>query len=344
MDQYKNQTKPHHNRADQLRIKHLRLLELIDEHKSLAAVAGVLHLSQPTVTGMVQALESVFGVTLVNRSLGGGRLTEAGALALRQLRVTLAAFDAALDSATHTPVLPLVRLGVLPLIGAWLFPQAMAHLENQGVMPRLSVMHGGVTALFTALDNGAIDCAVCHLDELLLQVGHLSDLHIEPLHAESRLFACSPTHPLASRTSLKLADLLGEQWILPPRTSQVRRIMERVFLNAGLTPPQPLIESFAAYSNLQTVAVTQMLTFAPTTFVLQHTALGLIHVLPITDNIPVSRLAFLARKPILELPGVDALRQAFLWAAANRYPPQINTNQTVDQAVNLLRPETPGLA
>ena len=343
MDKHGTMLKSRQNRADQLRIKHLRLLELIDEHKSLAAVAGVLHLSQPTVTGMVQALESVFGVTLVNRSLGGGRLTEAGTLALRQLRVTLAAFDVALDSSSHIPVLPLVRLGVLPLIGAWLFPQVMARLESCGAMPRLSVMHGGITALFTALDTGAIDCAVCHLDELLLQIGHMSDLHIEPLHAESRLFACAPSHPLARQASLKLVDLLGQQWILPPRTSQARRVMERVFLNAGLTPPEPLIESFAAYSNLHTVAVTQMLTFAPTTSVLQHAALGLIHVLPIADSIPISQLAFLVRKPILELPGVDTLRQAFLWAAANRYPPLTSASQPAGQAFNL-RPESPDQA
>lgn len=70
MDEEGTMLKSQQNRADQLRIKHLRLLELIDEHKSLAAVAAVLHLSQPTVTGMVQTLESVFGVTLVNRSFG----------------------------------------------------------------------------------------------------------------------------------------------------------------------------------------------------------------------------------------------------------------------------------
>lgn len=187
---------------------------------------------------------------------------------------------------------------------------------------------------FAALDTGAIDCAVCHLDELLLQIGHMTDLHIEPLQAESRLFACAPSHPLTLQASLKLADLLGQQWILPPRTSQARRVMESVFLSAGLTPPEPLIESFAAYSNLHTVAITKMLTFAPTTSVLQHAALGLVRVLPISDSIPISRLAFLVRKPILELPGVDALRQAFLWAAANRYPPLASASQPTGQAFN----------
>ncbi len=308
------------NRADQLRIKHLRLLELMEEHRSLVAVATALHLSQSTVTAMVQTLEAVFGANLIDRNPRGGCLTEAGVLAMRQLRVALASFESALDSASTSVALPVVRIGVVPLMDAWLFPQAMARLEEHGVMPRLRVTHGGITALFAALDAGNIDCAVCHVDELPLQVGHMTDLHIEPLHEESRLFACASTHPLASMSSLRLTDLQEQQWILPPRSSQARRVMDRVFLNAGLTPPEPRIESFPFYTNLQTVAATALLTFCPAAPVLQFVRLGLVRSLNVLDDIPVSRLAFLTRKPVLQLPGVDVLREALIWAAARRPP------------------------
>ena len=306
------------NRADHLRIKHLRLLELMAEHRSLVGVAAALHLSQSTVTGMVQSLEAVFGATLIDRNPRGGGLTEAGMLAMRQLRVALAAFDSALDSALASSALPVVRVGVLPLMDAWLFPQAMARLEATGSMPRLKVVHAGITALFSALDASDIDCAVCHVDELPQQIGHMTDLHIEPLNEESRLFACASDHPLALAPRLRLADLLDQRWILPPRNTQAHRVMDRVFLDAGLVPPKALIESAPFYTNLQTVAATRMLTFAPASPVLQFVRLGLVRALDVSDEMPVSRLAFLARAPVLQMPGVDALRRAFVWAAERR--------------------------
>lgn len=310
------------NRADHLRIKHLRLLELMAEHRSLIGVATAMHLSQSTVTGMVQSLEAVFGTTLIDRNPRGGGLTESGMLAMRQLRVALASFESALESASESTALPVVRVGVLPLMDAWLFPQAMARLEATRAMPRLKVLHAGITALFSALDAGDIDCAVCHVDELPLHLGHLTNLHIEPLNEESRLFACARDHPLARRSQLRLTDLLDQRWILPPRDSQARRVMNRVFLNAGLVPPQALIESFPFYANLQTVAVTRMLTFAPASPVRQFVRLGLVHALSVAEEMPVSRLAFLVRAPVLEMPGVDALRRAFAWAA--QHQPQLS--------------------
>jgi len=311
------------NRSDQLRIKHLRLLELVAEHHSLAAVAQALHLSQPTVTSMVQTLEEVFGTTLIERSARGGSLTDAGSLALRQLRIALASFDTALESVVLGST-PLVRVGVLPLLDAWLLPQAMARMEATGTLPRIAITHGGINVLYGGLDRSEIDCAICHLDELPVQGGHLTDLHkgghltdlhIEPLHEESRLFACATAHPLAQHASLRLGDLANQEWIVPPKASQARRVLERVFLGAGLVPPEPRVESFPYHTNLEVVAATRMLTFAPSSPVRHYAEMGRVHILPIADDIPVSRLAFLARQPVMQLPGVEPLRQAVVWAA-----------------------------
>lgn len=302
------------NRSDQLRIKHLRLLELVAEHHSLAAVAQALHLSQPTVTSMVQTLEEVFGTTLIERNARGGSLTDAGNLALRQLRIALASFDTARESVVRGST-PLVRVGVLPLLDAWLLPQAMARMESTGTLPRIAITHGGINVLYGGLDRSEIDCAICHLDELPVQGGHLTDLHIEPLHEESRLFACATDHPLARHASLRLSDLANQEWIVPPKASQARRVLERVFLGAGLVPPEPRIESFPYHTNLEVVAATRMLTFAPSSPVRHYAGMGRVHILPVADDIPVSRLAFLARQPVMQLPGVEPLRQAVVWAA-----------------------------
>src|SRR5690606_35462026 len=62
---------------DRLRIRHLRLLELIADTGSLTSTAAALKISQPAATKMLQELERALGCTLVNRTPKGGMLTAA---------------------------------------------------------------------------------------------------------------------------------------------------------------------------------------------------------------------------------------------------------------------------
>lgn len=308
---------PSKNRSDQLRIKHLRLLELVETHGSLVAAAQVLHLSQPTVTHMVQTLEGAFGAALIDRSPRGGQLTDAGRLALAQLRITLASFDRAVDCASRGDARPLVRLGALPLLDSWLLPQTIARLEGLPAAPRLALLHGGIDRVLPALQRGEVDCVVCHVDELPQKLDHLADVHIEPLHEESRRFACGPRHPLARRYSLDLSELLPQPWIIPPPHTQSRRVLNKLFLEQGLPLPDARIESSSFYANLHVVAATQMITFAPSTPVEHFASLGMVKILAVTGvTMPVSRLAFIAPRPMLDLPGMALLRETFRQVAS----------------------------
>jgi molybdate transport repressor ModE-like protein len=86
-------------RLDRLRIRHLRLLEVIHRRGSLGAAAKELGLSQPAVTLMLRELELVFGANLVERDVRGGRLTAPGPLAVERLTAAMASLDRALEAA-----------------------------------------------------------------------------------------------------------------------------------------------------------------------------------------------------------------------------------------------------
>ena len=58
---------------DRLRLRHMRLLQLIEEKGSLRAVAEQLNLSQPAVSVMLRDLEDAFKAVLVHRSARGVR-------------------------------------------------------------------------------------------------------------------------------------------------------------------------------------------------------------------------------------------------------------------------------
>ena len=52
-------------RADRLRMRHLRLLELVSREGSLGGAARMLGVSQPACTLLLRELEAVFGARLV---------------------------------------------------------------------------------------------------------------------------------------------------------------------------------------------------------------------------------------------------------------------------------------
>jgi len=62
-----------------LNYNHLFYFYRAAQEGGISAAARALHVSQPTVSAQIKALEDEFGVRLFDRTPGGMRLTESGA-------------------------------------------------------------------------------------------------------------------------------------------------------------------------------------------------------------------------------------------------------------------------
>lgn len=80
---------------DRLRIKHLRLLELLVELGTVRKAAEHLHVSQSAVSQMLKELEAAFGGPLFARTRGGVEANERSRTLLRRLRPMLGELRAA---------------------------------------------------------------------------------------------------------------------------------------------------------------------------------------------------------------------------------------------------------
>ncbi|MDQ0141621.1 LysR family transcriptional regulator [Cupriavidus necator] len=300
---------PSSNRIDRLRIRHLRLLDLVARSGSLTAAGEVLHISQPAVTKMLQELELAFGCTLVERTTRGGRLSPAGERALERLRAVLGAIDAAGEALLARPEVPLVRLGMLPLVGVDVLPRAVARLRAQGNLPRLAVREHTVDGLTAMLAEGELDCIVGRL-----QKDHAGQLkaraHITRLRNEYLAVVCAPGHPLALRRDVALADLHEGPWILPPRGTHTRDVFEQPFLDSGQLPPVPHIESASFHSNLAMAAAGGFLTLAPASALAHYQALSMVREVKLRNPFASGHLVFITPAQIESPPAVDQLREA----------------------------------
>ena len=91
-------------RMDLLRVRHLKLLQLVASTGSLTAAAQELRISQPASTKLLQELERAVGCSLVDRSVRGGSLSAAGQRTLERMRIAIGALDAGAHDAWITPV------------------------------------------------------------------------------------------------------------------------------------------------------------------------------------------------------------------------------------------------
>lgn len=293
---------------DRLRLRHLRLLDWVARTGSLSAAAESIGMSQPGATKMLKELELAIGCLLVERSAKGGELTDAGKQVLDRLRISLHSLGTARASIESRKELPLVRLGILPLVGIQALSQVVGAMQSEKNLPRLQIEMGTVSSMLQSLNDGRVDCVVGSLDETTA-LSNIPRIQVTPLWQETLVMVASRNHPLASRKKVPLKLACECDWVMMPKSSSNRRAMDRMFLTAGMEPPIPHIETESFHISLSIVASSQMLTAAPKSAYLQYQSQ--VSVLPIQASFPSTTLVYITRSEGPMLPAVHMLSQQF---------------------------------
>lgn len=295
------------NRLDRLRVRHLKLLELVASSGSLTAAADVLRVSQPSATKMLQELERALGCTLVDRNTRGGTLSVAGQRVLERVRIATGALDAVGQAIASQADVPLVRIGMLPLAGVALIPRMVAALSAVGTLPRLQLRDGSVSHVLEMLRQGEIDCVIGRVETEDAQ-RRADELEIVPLSDERFEVACGCDNPLARARNLGRPRLRDHPWILPHRDTYTRRTFDAAFVSLGLLPPPPQIESPSFHTSLATVAESRLLTFAPKSAVDYYLSLGKVRKIHLAQPFQTDYAVFITQRNTASLPAVDLIR------------------------------------
>lgn len=248
-------------RLQQLRLRDLRLLDAIDAHGTLQAVARALHVTQPAVSQALRSLEDAVGVPLALRSRRGAVLTDAGRTLRVHLQAAQASLAAGLARLSASPPRPELRLGTIPYALVDVLPAAIARLGDAPFS--LRVVSGAVDALSAALREGAVDAVITRRESAAPGPRDAGlPLHSTQVTWIRNAVACRVGHPLA-RGRPVLARLARAGWVLPDTGTVVRRALDDLFARAGLEPPQPRVVSGNFADNLRIAAAAGLLTVAP---------------------------------------------------------------------------------
>ena len=168
-------------------IKQLQYLVALHEHGHFGKAADASFVSQSTLSAGIRELESLLGVTLVERSRRVVRFTALGeqvvAKANRLLREAEELAD--LVQAAGKPLSGELRMSVIPTIAPFLLPRMLPRLKAE--RPDLKLMLREETShdALESLSHGRVDCVLLALP---FDTGDAAIAHI----ADDRLFVAFP--------------------------------------------------------------------------------------------------------------------------------------------------------
>jgi DNA-binding transcriptional LysR family regulator len=193
-----------------LDIKHLQYFIEVSNFKSFSRAADHLFITQPTISKMIKNLESELGVPLFDRSRKQLTLTDAGQIILEQAKLIDKAFnnlETELDNLTGLKK-GHIRIGLPPIFNAHYFLKIVGYFHE---------MYPGIT--FQLVEDGSKkieeDVANNLLDVGIIVLPTKNDLfnHFSFMKEDLKLIL-HPSHPLAEREEVQLAELANESFIL----------------------------------------------------------------------------------------------------------------------------------
>ncbi|MCC6463461.1 MAG: LysR family transcriptional regulator [Saprospiraceae bacterium] len=145
-----------------MNIQQLEYILAVDAHRHFAKAAGHCHVTQPTLSMMVQKLEEEIGVKIFDRSRQPVVPTQVGEALLAQARVVLRELDrfAELARAEGEGLRGELRIGIIPTLSPYLLPLFLQGFVDRYPDIRLKINERTTAGLIGALHKGHLDAAI----------------------------------------------------------------------------------------------------------------------------------------------------------------------------------------
>lgn len=247
--------------AYRLKLRDLRLLETVVRLRSMRKAATQLNISQPAVSKAIAELEYMVGVRLVDRGGQGVEPTEYGRALLAcgvavfdDLRQGLRNIELLVD-----PTAGEVRIGSTNPIAASFVSAVVDQIVRRHPRIVFHVVTAQTDELHRALQDRKVDLLIAR-NLSAAEERQSFEFLFEDLH----VIATGLGNPLVRRRRLKLSDLMGESWVLPPPDSPAGLIAVEAFHASGLDYPAATVFAVSPEVRMSMLASGRFITIFPT--------------------------------------------------------------------------------
>lgn len=262
-----------------MNLNQLRVFLEAARAQNFSQAARNLHVTQPAVTGQIRALEESLDIKLFKKRGRKMMLTEAGAMVLKSAHEI---FE--IERRTEHMILEfkelkrgILKVGTTKTYARYLMPAFITSFH---------AVHPGIKII---LDEGSSDDVTASLFKLqnelaIIAVNEADDaLTLHPFREEEVLLFAAPSHPLASRKSIKFAELEGQPVIMKEEGSSTRRKVMAAFERRNVAP-NILVETSNVGFIREMVEKGEGVAFLVRSAMEEEIARGRVKSVPITDE------------------------------------------------------------
>ena len=213
-----------------MEVQQARAFLAVAREGGVTRAAAKVFRTQPAVTMAVKALERQLKTKLFERAGRGVRLTSAGRRLFETLAPLVQQWDAVpshLIGAADGKLRGSVRIGAGEAALLYLLPGPLRVFRRRYPEVEIVIRHQTADRVLTDLRDGALDLGVRSLPV------PPADFEFQPLVTSDRVLIGSRGHR-ALRGRPRLATLAEHSFILPPRGSTTRALLEGTFAEADL--------------------------------------------------------------------------------------------------------------
>ncbi len=299
-----------------VRIRQLLLLRALGEERNLRRAAGRLNIAQPAATRLLRELEESLDVILFDRSMKGMSPTVYGEAMIRQANVVLADLDAARNEVAGLAAgsSGRIHVGTANSIAPLLLSRALARVKSQRPGLDITVHEGNSEPIIAALARGELDLVLGRA----IPGASAPGLRYELLFREEFRIVAGPKHRLARAKRLTLADIVDEQWILPPESVPMRQQLDLLFIEATGRKPKNPIESVSVLINQTLLQEAPLLCSLSAAAAERFARQRLMTILPVRFSALALPVALITREAGRPSPAVGALLDAIREVARDR--------------------------
>jgi len=211
-----------------MRLSQLRYFLAVCQYLNITKVAKMLHISQPSLSVAIKELEQELGVNLFQRSNQRIHLTKEGNFFYEELAPLIKQLDQLTEVVKDMGQKKnLVRIGIPPMMGSFLFPQIFKKFKLANPEIKLEITEYGALEVQQYLLNESLDLILSIRESILND-----SIQFKPLINCRMMLCVNHRHRLAGRESITVRELAGEPLIL---------------FNKGFFVTKAILDAFAGY-------------------------------------------------------------------------------------------------
>lgn len=215
----------------------LKVFCTVAETKSFSKASEIIHLTQPAVSLLIQAIEETYETKLFDRASNTVTLTPAGVRLYKYAKEILNLYAAAEKNIGEITgfVKGSISVGASSTIGNYLLPGVIADFRKTHPKIKVHLLVGNTKRVVELLTAGNIDIGLVEGDVARQKV------IVDKLVTDELTLIVPPLHPLAKKRNISIFEITKEPVIFREEGSGTRQVTEKYLGKYSITPQNIMI-------------------------------------------------------------------------------------------------------